>query len=94
VLPDLVVHPDGGGFVYGDDHAFAQESTVHKMLHDVSSYVFQPIVPGDQIIILGELSFQLLLLVLIQLGIFYDSVDILIETRINKLERSCSVFIV
>ena len=70
VLPHLVVHPQGGGLVDGDDHRLALEPSPEEVLDDVLGDRLQPVVAGEQVILPSEFPFKALLLVLIEVGGF------------------------
>ena len=68
----LVVHPHGGGLVDGDDHRLAGEAAAEEVVDDVLGDRVQPVVAGDQVVLLAELPLQLPLLVLVEIGLLDD----------------------
>ena len=49
---DLLVGPHGGDLVDGDDHGLAGKPSAEEVIHDVSSDRVQPVISGDQLVLL------------------------------------------
>ena len=64
----LVVHPEGGGLIDGDDHRLALKSPPEEVLNHILRDRLQPVVTGDEVILAPQLSFEALLLLLVEVG--------------------------
>ena len=63
------------------------------MLHNVLRHRFQPVVAGDQVVLPAQHLLQLGLLVGVEIGIFDQSVDILVEVGIDELQFRRAVLV-
>ena len=51
---NLVIHADRGRLVDGDEHRLAAIATPREMPHQIGGDLLQPVIVGDQLILLGE----------------------------------------
>jgi len=93
-LLDLIVHADGRGLVDADHHGLALEAPPCEMRHQVLGHRLQPVVASDQVVLPGELPFQLLFLLLVQLGFFKEVFHVLVQVVVDQLQLRDAVFVV
>ncbi len=97
VLPvglNLVVHLHGGGLVDADHHRLALVAPADEVLHQILGDGFQAVITGDQVVLTGEDPLDLLLLILVQLGIFQKPGQILVEVLVDQLQLGDTVLVV
>ena len=73
MLLHLVVHPERRGLVDGDDHRLADETASEEMLDDVLRHCLQPVVAGDQVVLLAQLPFELRFLLVVEFRLLDES---------------------
>ena len=81
----LVVHTHGSCLVDGNHHRLANKSASKKVPHNVFCYGFQPVIARNQVVLPPQHFLQLGFLISIQIGIFNNAVDIVVQVRVNKL---------
>ena len=70
-------------------------ASLGEMLDNILGYLFQPVIPGNEVILPGELPLQLLLLLLVKLSLFQNAVHPLLEgLLVFQLKLRDTVFVV
>ena len=93
ILPHLVVHFEGRGFVDGNHHRLANKSSPEKMPHDVLGHGVQPVVACEDMVLPPQLPFQLGLLLGIEFRLFDEIVDVFVEIRVHQLQLGGAVLV-
>ena len=93
VLAYLVMHPERGGLVDGHDHGLAHEATPQEVTDDVLRHRLQPVVAGDQVVLLSQDLLELLLLVDVEFSPVNQIVDVVVEVWVDQLKLRRAVFV-
>ena len=80
---DQVVHAHSGGFVDGHIHGLAPKTPVDEMVDQVLGDLGEPPGSGDQLVLLGETTRDRLLLSLVQLGLFEQVLEFVVEVVVG-----------
>ena len=75
----LVVHLHGSCLVDRDNHCLPLESPAHEMRNDILCNPLQPVVAGDEMVLLTKVPFKFLLLFGIELCIPDECLHLLVE---------------
>ena len=93
VFLDFVIHPDRSQLVDADHHSLAALLASHEVGDNILSHFLHAIVASDQVIFTSKLSLQLLLLISIQFCRIDQSLKIILEAVIRKLQFGNAIFI-
>ena len=89
----LVIHAQRGGLVYRNHHRLANKAPAQKVLHNILRHHIKAVVTRNQVVLPPQRFFQLVLLLGIQIGIFNQAVNIVIQIRVNQLQLRRAVFV-
>ena len=93
MFPHFVVHLQRCGFVDANHHRFAGKSAIRKMPHDIFRHRLQPVITGEDVILLAQFLLKPLLLIRVQLRFFDDLVNILVQIGIHQVQFRRAVLV-
>ena len=91
---DLGVHSQCGEAVNADHHALPQMPPAHEMLDQIAGNRLQPVLAGNQMVFPGERPLQLLLLRLVQFGLYQQRFHVLVQVLVRQLQLGNAVLVV
>ena len=94
LLGDEVVHAHGGGLVDRDEHRLAEEAAADEVAHEIGGDPPQPLGPGDELVLGREAPRERPLLRLVELGLFEDLGELLVEGLVDDLQLGDAVLVV
>ena len=88
------IRADGGDLVDRHDQRLAGEAAAEEVVDDVLRDRVEPVIAGDQLVLLPESSGELALLVLVEVGLLHDRHQVVAEGRVRDLQLRDPVLVV